>query len=553
MNLQYQTILDILPLLATVLFLTGLGAYSWRHRSVPGAVPLLVLIIMSIGAISAGAAEMASTDLPTKVGWYKVRNVCMLPSAGAAICFAVDYVGLGRWLTRRNLALLGLPVLVFTLLAFDEGPRPPLWFGCWEDGRVHCELTVLAIAFLAYGIFLLLLNTALFVGLFIRSPLHRWPAAMILLGGLGPRMLTPLQALEEIRSMPLDPLTLAYGFSGLMFSVALFRFRLFNVVPVARDLLVEQRRDGLLVLDTHNRLAEMNCAAAELLGVHPEHFVGKDVAQVLRDCPTLVQTLAAPSAPGPRRPVDVEVSSGGRSCEVRISRLQSYHGWSVGRLILMHDVTAHKRALAQVLQQQQALAVLQERSRVARDLHDGVGQVVSFANMQAQSARELLARGQHATADDYLAHLVDVAQEARAGLQAGIQADLPDALRQLVRHYQEHYGIATQLAILPEGRNAAIEPDERAQLLYIVQEALTNVRKHARAQHVWVTVRTCDHELRLEIIDDGVGFAPAQHAEGGGTRFGLRYMRERALAISGGVEVESAPGKGTHVTVRMPL
>ena len=158
-----------------------------------------------------------------------------------------------------------------------------------------------------------------------------------------------------------------------------------------------------------------------------------------------------------------------------------------------------------MLEHQRALATLRERDRLARELHDSLGQVLGFAKMQAQAARELLARQRGAQADAHLAQLVSVAQDAHADVREyilGARADgarrarlpagprgLPPALPGDLRH--RHRARAS-----PALAGRALGPMAGTQLLRILQEALTNVRKHARARSVRIGLAVSDGQSR---------------------------------------------------------
>jgi signal transduction histidine kinase len=202
---------------------------------------------------------------------------------------------------------------------------------------------------------------------------------------------------------------------------------------------------------------------------------------------------------------------------------------------------------------------VQERERVARELHDGLGQVLGFVKMQAQAAQTLLGRDPE-TAGAYLAQLAAVAQDAHAdvreyilgaGTMEGGATGFLTPLRQYLERFSSIYGMEVELAVPPGLSDEAFGPAVQMQLLRIIQEALTNARKHARAQHVQVKLGLADGAVEAIVADDGQGFDPAQVA-GDGQRFGLRFMRERAAEVGGTVEVRSAPGRSTQVVVRVP-
>lgn len=213
------------------------------------------------------------------------------------------------------------------------------------------------------------------------------------------------------------------------------------------------------------------------------------------------------------------------------------------------------------MEQQRALAALQERERVARELHDGLGQVLGYVKMQAQAARARRAQDQTKVADDDLARLVAVAQGAHAdvreyilGARSGTSAEpgLLPALRQYLQRFGETYQIRTELITPPELSDGAFEPTLEAQLLRIIQEALTNARKHARAQSVQVRFYLEEGRAQIIVQDDGAGFDPALLAATEGQKYGLGFMRERAEEVGARVEIQSAPGAGTRVIIDAP-
>ncbi len=229
--------------------------------------------------------------------------------------------------------------------------------------------------------------------------------------------------------------------------------------------------------------------------------------------------------------------------------------------LLLHDVTTQKQVQAQLLEQQRALAMLAERERLARELHDGIGQVLGYVKMQAQAARDRLAQDQKAAADSDLAQLVAVAQDAHADVREYIlsarsrpvtEPGLLPALRQYLRRFGETYKIRTELILPPELTGGAFEPTVEAQLLRIIQEALTNARKHAHAQCVQVTIVLEEGGAQIVVKDDGVGFDPMLLATADGQKYGLGFMRERAEEVGGCVEIRSAPGAGTRVIICVP-
>jgi len=208
---------------------------------------------------------------------------------------------------------------------------------------------------------------------------------------------------------------------------------------------------------------------------------------------------------------------------------------------------------ARLVASAQDKAVLEERQRLARDLHDSVTQALYGVTLHAQAARRLLEASHVATAADSLRALQDTAQEAldemrllifelrptildQAGLVAALQARL-EAVEGRAKLQTKL--LADQLGVLP----AAVEHA----LYRIAQEALNNALKHARAGSISVELRRTPTDVILEISDDGIGFDPGSETGG----LGLRGIRERVAYFKGRLCVQSAPGAGTRLRVEI--
>jgi signal transduction histidine kinase len=559
MDWSYQHIAYILIYLVSAIFLGTLAAYSWRHRVVPGALPFSIM--MGITALIAlnSCAEIASISLLHKIFWFKARITTMLLEVTFAFYFTCEYAGLGKWLTRGRLLLLHVPILVFTLLTFIPATDQLLWSDFRYDGRIHASYTFPTVMLITYIVLLLFASTVVYIGLLVHMPLHRWSIVIVLAGILVPRAFIPLQVLGVIGFTSVAPLTISYDIVGLMFMLALFRFQIFNVIPLARERVIQHMRDGMLILDMQNRVVETNSAAEILLGRPASRCIGKEVNLALQHSPQLLQAVLAPQAGAT---IDISAGDVQRCIEVHASTLVDDNTLlPLGRLILLHDVTARKHAQIQLLRQQRALATLQERERIARELHDGLGQVLGYVKMQAQATRVVYARRQDATADEYLTHLISVAQDAHADLHDEVlevqhtsngELAFIDSLQRLLQRYSEHYDIHSQLTTPPQW-NTKITPAMQVQVIRIVQEALSNARKHAHAHNVHVDLYDRDGQLHVTVEDDGVGFDTAQAENIDEHKYGLRYMRERAMSMAGSIRIQSAPDKGTRVLLLAPL
>jgi len=209
-----------------------------------------------------------------------------------------------------------------------------------------------------------------------------------------------------------------------------------------------------------------------------------------------------------------------------------------------------------------ALAISEERDRIAREMHDSLAQVLGYVNTKAQAAEELLRQDQPERAAVQIGQLAQAAREAYVDVRENIlglrvtadtQRPFLDALREYLERWQDQSGIGATLdaASLDEA-GLHLTPLAEIQLLRIIQEALANVRKHAGASQARVTVSHQPGWISVTVQDNGAGFDPEALGRTAFPRFGLSTMRERAEAVGGTLEITSRPGEGTGVLVRVP-
>ena len=242
---------------------------------------------------------------------------------------------------------------------------------------------------------------------------------------------------------------------------------------------------------------------------------------------------------------------------------------AVGTLVFSRFVFAHvqrqedeivrrNRELADV---GEAMAVITERQRISRELHDSLAQTLGYLHLQLADLERGVAAGERVQVEARLSELRTVArgayEEARQaifGLRSMVSRSLGliPTLTEYLHDWSRQTGIAVDLTVDAD-ETLTLPPVVEVQLIGIIQEALANVRKHAGARRVVVSVeRDADH-ARVLIHDDGRGFDPVVAAAAAATSFGVDTMRERAEAVGGKFALSSRPGEGTRVEVELPL
>jgi signal transduction histidine kinase len=207
--------------------------------------------------------------------------------------------------------------------------------------------------------------------------------------------------------------------------------------------------------------------------------------------------------------------------------------------------------------QLQSGAIVEERARLAREMHDGLSQILGFLSLEMQSLELLVHQGK---IEETLAELHrartrirDAQSEVRENilnLRTALSKDgeaIP-FLCEYINEFGTQTGIETHIELVGEQKTNLL-PICEVQLVRIMQEALTNIRLHADANHVWVKFYPRQGNLCVEIVDDGIGFIETTLKK----HFGLKSMRERTESVNGKLEIDSQPGHGTHITLCLPL
>lgn len=216
-------------------------------------------------------------------------------------------------------------------------------------------------------------------------------------------------------------------------------------------------------------------------------------------------------------------------------------------------------------EQQQLLryrAIVEERERIGREIHDGVAQLMGYVNTKSSAINFLLRDQKYSEAFDQLEQLTRSSQDALQELRIsilGLRISDPhedgffNSLESFTDQFSELTGISIDLSLSPRDRFPSLSPEIELHILRIVQEALINVQKHAHVQQAWVHLSVNTRILEITIGDNGRGFDTENPSNDGQPHFGLAIMRERAEGVGASFHLDTEPGSGTRVTVRLPL
>lgn len=544
----------------TLAIVIYLGFYSWHRRHIPAAKIFAVACLLG-GFVSLGVVlERSAECFPTKIFWIKFIAVWQQPLATVVTCFVLQYAGLGWWLNRRTYILLFLLPLVSVLIMVTNDFHHLFWAEFWMDRYVVWSRGRLYWLFNSYIYLLGIVNFVVLVRLAVRSPGHRLPVAIIVSCQIFSRLGYTIDKLHAGLIGPGESVFLIVGVMSVAYAVTFLRFHAIDPVAAARAVALQQMREGFFVLDIQGRISDVNPVGAAMLFTPEIDLRHKLLGEVMSFDPGMLEKLQQTE----NGQVDITLEKGNfaRHYQMNWTVLRERNAQVIGQLILLHDVTEQRRDQTRILEQQHVVATLQERERLAREIHDGIGQTFGYVGVQAQSILKWLHDGNNEKAESLLQRLVEVAKDAHADVRESILClktgsgegwSFIPALKEYIDKFQTHYGIRTELSFGSGIDENLVDPRTGVHLLRAIQEALTNARKHSGAGLVCVGMEMIGATVVITITDDGRGFDISRFEGGNDGHFGLIFMKDRMAQIGGSLNIDSVPGAGAILTLEAPM
>lgn len=311
---------------------------SWKRRSYPGSRPQ-ALMTLALTWWSFSYALYWLRLPPPEFFWLDATYFGVVVVPPAFLGFTLQFTGRGDWLTKRKLLLLSImPALTLLLLWTD--PWHGLFFGVRPDtlgtilsGNVWFYVNI------AYSYSLILISLFLLVGSYRRSRgIYKLQILAVLIGTLIPLIGNVISLSGGSPFPDLDLTPLLFTVSAMVFTYALYRLGLLDILPIARDALVEQMGDGMIVLDAQLRVVDANPAAHRLLGLDGSRIIGQRAEQLMTTHPELSNLLQANAAK-----TEMHTGSNGQSLDLRSVLLTDRNEDFNGRLIVVRDVSERVR------------------------------------------------------------------------------------------------------------------------------------------------------------------------------------------------------------------
>jgi PAS domain S-box-containing protein len=330
---------------------------------------------------------------------------------------------------------------------------------------------------------------------------------------------------------------------------------------------------GIGLRDLAGRFVETNPALTRMLGYSREDLQAMSLGMITHpeDEPrrhAMFQELVAGQQEFYSLAIRLFRKNGSlRWVQMHVSLIHGADGAPLYSLTMFQDITRQKLAAAELASYQENLRSLaselslteeRERRRLAEFLHDEVSQTLALAKIKLGAVQQELSPSplveQVSEVRAFLGRAIRSTRELTFELSLPIlyEMGLEEAVEWLAEQFQDQYGLA--VAVSRDELPKPLAEGARVLLFRLIRELLTNVVKHARAQQALIALRRQDDHLQIRLTDNGIGFHPDQKTLTGGiTGFGLFSVRERLSHLGGSLEVRSAPGQGTRITITVPL
>jgi PAS domain S-box-containing protein len=588
--MQFQYSPYILPLLIASAISAWIVYYAWRRRAVNHASLLSLLALTTTEWLVFYALQIAGANLHTKLVFSEIKYIGIAFMPLFWFAFAINYASPNKKLTWRAIALLAIVPLLTSILAVTNErhglfwSHPQLTFaGNFSDFDV--EYGPWYWFHVTYS-YLLIFAGAIVVFRTVRRSkglLRRQAVALIV------AVLTPwfgnIIYFSGYNPLPyLDLTPFAFTISVFSLTWAILGFRLVELAPVARDQIVEEMKDGMIVLDVENCVADINLSAERMIGLQASQVIGKPISEVLSRWSNLVERFIQSTDILD----EISVTEGGvvSWLELQISPLYDRRKHSLGRVIVMRDITARKEmenALSVALEQSRAASRLKSQllARVSHELRTPLGSILGFAELLQMNSFGTLDENQKSATTqivesaNYLGGIInELLDEAQLESDALVLRCAPFSPGDLLQRTKDKTsGLALEKGLV---FNTSLAPDlpmflygDEQRVAQILDNLVNNAIKFTAKGRVDVDIyRFSAGQWAVKVADTGPGISDEAQTyifdafrlvntaivrENRGAGLGLSITKQLVKLMGGEIQLESKPGEGSTFTVILPL
>lgn len=591
--MPYSFSLYTFPLFFAASFSGFIAVYSWLQRQTKGAKPFALMMGLLFFWSTAYAMQVASLTLDAMMLWQDITFISVVLTPVAWLLFALEYTGQKALIDRYRLAFTLFIVPIVTTIVIWTNPWHQ-WF--WVSREMVPEGGIFVIntvnGFWFWQVHAVYSYLAMFIGaVLVVRVLLRWPAQFrgqmiaVLLAVLAPWIANIITIFNLIPVL-IDLTPFAFTITGMGMAYALFRQGLFKLVPIAREVVIDGMRDGMMVLDTTNQVVDINPSAYKILGLpEQQSYIGKNAAEVLTRWPQLIERYQDVYEGKDEVYLDGQDHTR-RWYEFTLSPLRDEGNNMVGRVIIARDITNLKET-QQVLQMardkaiEASLAKSHLLAKVSHELRTPLGGILGFAELLQSGTFGTLSEQQKRVAGEivqsanYLngmvSELLDQAQiESNSVVLKKKTFNLSEFIEQSIgglSFLAGNKGLHLEAVIDPTMPADVVGDDYR--LRQVIINLTGNAIKFTQKGRVMVNVvRESPERWQIRIMDTGAGipqeaqpyiFDPFRQADNAMTRenrgigLGLSITRQLVELMGGTISLESEVGKGSTFIVSLPL
>jgi signal transduction histidine kinase len=566
------------PLFFAALLAVALGIYVWRGKFATSDAATFVIIQLAVAGWSLGnALELSAVEPAAKMFWIRFKYLGIVTVPALWLIFVLRYIDNQTWRQKRYLLLIIEPLITHLLLwtsdhhtLMYQGATVSIW-----EGRQMLTVSYGPWFWIhaAYSYLLLLAGAVLLLPVVWRSPLlYRGQVVSVLFGATAPFLGNVLYIFGFSPFPYLDLTPFGFILMGPTLAWGLFRFRLLDVVPVARHVVVEQLDDGVILLDPGDRIVDANPASRRLIGRTDDSPIGQQATAVFAHLPQLVDLLAGDGF------VSAEIAIGESPerhfCDLRIMPLFDRQRLS-GRLLVLRDITEHKRTDEIMIRAQRLSAAGELSLGISHNLNNILTGILTPAQLLSEAGLEdpemnrrletIITSARRAR--DLIQRLGRTAREGKEeALQPVAVATAVEEAIQGARPRWHHEAGARGAVIqvntdLEELPPIAASPsglhDILLNLLFNAVDAMPD------GGEISIRARSASPAVELTVSDTGIGMDEQTHRRifepffttktDVGTGLGLATVYATVARWGGTIEVASEPGQGTTFTLTLPI
>ncbi len=543
-------------LLAASVFSIVMGWLFWRRLHTRAAFTAFILFLAGALWMSSYAGELLLPGLELKVFANKIQYLGIAILLSGLVVFVLQVLNYTRWLTRRNIILLTSVYVVLLILIFTNEYHGLMWRYHYLERHptgamlLHHPHGIVYWIFVLYGQLMMLIATVLIIRAILQTRhLFRRQAIVLLIGMALPWSFHVANLLGIKFTEPYNPAPLSF-IGGITFiAFGLWRLQMGNILPVARNTILETMADGVVVFDAYGHVIDANPAGEKLL--RATGYTGRIIGAELNRIGEPWVSLANPNANSPRHQIDLEYPDGERVYDVRHSELKAILG-GVGHVLVLRDITAQTRAAEQLQ------ASLSEKEVLLKEIHHRVKNnlqiISSLLFLQSRKSNDEIVRQSLAESQNRVRSMALVHEQLYQSTDLA-KIDFAQYTRRLVDNLGDAFGAderGINYTIAAEGVYFGIDTAIPCGL--ILNELVSNAFKYAFPNgggNITISIEPVDSaKMRLQVRDTGIGF-PADTDIEHTDSLGIRLVTSLTKQLHGDIRFSSAGG--ACVTIEFPV